>query len=121
MSRAFHRLFAWSAIVAFVGTFGLGAVTIGHFGPDDDSACLQTDSTVGHHATQIEAPIAGHAPTHCPFCHWQRMVGGANTVSSQQPGSPLAPVALAIPLVSRAVGSSAVKERPSRAPPSNRA
>jgi hypothetical protein len=103
--------------VAFVGTFVMPMVSSQHRGLDDDAACGQPSFLIGHPVTQIESVIEGSPPEHCPFCHFQRAMGGA---------SPSAATALAHPVIvapaacsaARHVRSVAHDERPSRAPPS---
>ena len=117
MVLGFRRLLAWSAILAFAGTFGLGAGTFGHYGPDDDAACRQDARAAGHSGPRLQNASTIPSPTHCPFCHWQRMVSGASIVSADFSAAPLDPVDTVLALATRTVGSAAVDERPSRAPP----
>jgi hypothetical protein len=117
MSLALRRLLAWSAIVAFTGTFGLGAGSLGHAGPDDDAACRQEAPSGGPAHAEFSPAATVPVPTHCAFCHWQRMVSGASTVAVNLSAASLDPIAVVVALTTRAIGSAAVDERPSRAPP----
>jgi hypothetical protein len=117
MTPVGHRLRAWTALVAFLGGLGLPFLNARHFGADDDTACGQVSIFNGHTQQQVDAAPAPVPRDHCALCHWQRAVGGA---------APSAPVAscstpesnrlLPAP-ATRGVGSAAVQERPSRAPP----
>ena len=118
MLVARRRLLAWCAILAFTGTFGLGAGMVGHSGPDDDAACFGSAPTDGHPRVQFETATAAPAPTHCPFCHWQRTVGGGSILSADLAVAQFDPIDIVAAVTTRAIGSTAVDERPSRAPPS---
>jgi hypothetical protein len=113
-----RRLRAWVALATFTVTFGFGAVTIGHFGPDDDAACGQAAMVDGHPRMQFEAVKLAVPATHCPFCHWQRVVSGASLTSASAALFPLEPLARVIPPASRVGSSDALDSRPSRGPPS---
>lgn len=117
MLSSFQRARAWLAIVAFTATFGLGLSASVHFGPNDDAACGEPSLAAGHVAPQFETAKAVPAATHCPFCHWQRVLSGASVVAADHAVIPLTALGLSIAPASRSVGSTAVDERPSRAPP----
>ena len=112
-----RRLRAWVALLTFTATFGFGALTVGHFGPEDDSACGQTALVGGHPRMQFEAVKLTVPGTHCPFCHWQRVVSGANLPSIDTGLFPLEPLARVIPAASRVGRSNALDGRLSRGPP----
>jgi hypothetical protein len=113
----FRRLRAWVALVTFAATFGFGVVTVGHFGPEDDAACGQVGLVDGHPRTQFEAVKLSGPATHCPFCHWQRVVSGANLASVTTALFPLERLARVIPSASRVGGSDVLDSRLSRGPP----
>jgi len=117
MSPTFRRLLAWCALLAFTVTFGLGAGMLGHSGPDDDAACQPGLPTGAHAGVQVTAATETTPPTHCPFCHWQRTVGGGQVVVADLAVAPLHPLDTLVAIATRAIGSTAVDERPSRAPP----
>src|SRR4029079_18697326 len=105
MPLALRRFLASLAILAFTGTFGMGAGIVGHGGPDDDAACRQTVGTGAHTRAQLETAAPTSTPTHCPFCHWQRMVSGASIVSADLSAVSLDPIDIVIALSTRAFGS----------------
>lgn len=118
MVSSFRRLRAWLAIAAFTATFGLGLSASAHFGPDDDAACGQTVVVMGGHSSvQFETPKRVPAPTHCPFCHWQRAVSGASIASAGAAIVQFDDADLLLPPAGRHTRPSVVDERPSRAPP----
>jgi hypothetical protein len=116
MASSGRRLRAWVALVAFSSMFGLGLATTGHF--NDDTACGETSLVAGHLTTGFTTPTPAPVTAHCPFCHWQRAVSGAAAVSADGAVVTLEAVELARPSSTRAVASTAVADRPSRAPPS---
>src|SRR5262245_13014501 len=97
MVTMLRRACAWVAIVAFLGTFGLGAVTPGHLGPDDDAAC--GTPTAAHPRLQFESVKAPINTTHCPFCHWQRAVSGAHVSAVEVGVSSMEPAACLLPAI----------------------
>lgn len=112
-----RRLRAWVALLTFTATFGFGVVTVGHFGAEDDAACGQVTLVDGHPRMQFE-PVKLSAPaTHCPFCHWQRVVSGAHLVSIGTGLFPLEPLARVIPPASRVGDADSLDGRLSRGPP----
>ena len=120
MSVSLQRFRAWAALLAFSGTFGLGLVTVGHFGPDDDAACGQTALVSGHPGVQFETVKVASPATHCPFCHWQRAVSGARVASAHAAIAPLLPINLALAVATRALGSTAIDAQSPRGPPQER-
>jgi hypothetical protein len=117
MPSGFRRVLAWCALFAFTGTFGLGAETFGHSGPDDDAACRQELLTAGHPGTQFATATTVPVPTHCPFCHWQRMVSGATIASAAGIVNPLGPIETLNPVSNWSTGSTALDLQSSRGPP----
>jgi hypothetical protein len=118
MAPLLRRLCAWTALVTFSVAIGLGRMVVGHGGPDDDAACAPVAVAPGHShsTTQFEAPQ--HAPaTHCPFCHWQRAVGGASAATLQATIFALKPVEWALPTGPGLPRSSALDAHLSRGPP----
>jgi len=116
MASPFQRLRAWIAIAAFSAAFGVGLSTSIHFGPGDDAACGEVGAG-GHRDPLFETTKAIPSAEHCPFCHWQRVVSGAAVPAVENASIRLSEAGSAAAFASRNIGSSAVDERPSRAPP----
>ena len=117
MASLSQRLRAWAALVTFTVTFGLGVMTLGHLGPEDDAACGPVGSVAGHPRAQFEAVKLATAAAHCPFCHWQRVVGSASLAAISAGFFELQPLARVVPPSSRAAGLDAIDGRLSRGPP----
>src|SRR4051794_30343236 len=96
MVSGVRRLFAWAALVAFATTFGLGASALGHSAGADDLLC-EPGVASGHASPQIGIVKTTTVPTHCPFCHWQRVVGGASLAASMAGVAELHPAARVSP------------------------
>jgi hypothetical protein len=118
MAPLLRRASAWTALLGFVVAIGLGRMVVGHTGPDDDAACVPVAVAAGHShsTTQFEAPRNAPA-THCPFCHWQRAVGGSTTLTLQANTFALEPVEWALPAGSSLPRSAALDAHLSRGPP----
>ncbi len=112
-----RSLCAWVALLTFTVTFGFGAMTLGHSGPEDDAACGQSGVVNGHPRVQFEAVKLAVPAAHCPFCHWQRVVSGASLAATNTGFFHLEPLARVIPPESRAGQPDALDGRPSRGPP----
>ena len=112
-----QRVRAWAALFSFTATFGFGVLTAGHFGPEDDAACGPAPSTLGHPRVQFEAVKLAAATAHCPFCHWQRVVGSASLASISAGFFELQPLARVVSSASRAASLDAIDSRLSRGPP----
>jgi hypothetical protein len=120
MAKVLRRLSAWTALLTFSATFGLGWMVVGHQGFDDDADCkpaVVTDAHA-HSAAQFETPRKALG-SHCPVCHLQRAVGGATTVSVQANIFTLEPVELVLTSGARLPRSAALDAHLSRGPPSN--
>jgi len=117
MISSFRRIHAWATTVAFVATLAFSLTASGHFDRDDDTGCGQVALVTGHPITQFQNTKSPATSAHCPLCHWQRAVGGASVAPTASVVAELQ--ALSLPFAPRdlAGGSSAVEERPSRAPP----
>jgi hypothetical protein len=79
-------------LVSFSAAFGLGVLTPGHFGPEDDAACAQDAARSVHSRVQFESVHPTAAGAHCPFCHWQRLVGGSGLVAISSVHAVLEPI-----------------------------
>jgi hypothetical protein len=117
MSSSLLRLRAWIGLIAFSGTFGLGLLSPGHLGADDDAACGQTGFLNGHPRLQFETVKPTPGATHCPICHWQRAVSMARVASAEAWIFILNPVDAIQSRLSRTVASAIVDPRLSRGPP----
>jgi hypothetical protein len=111
------RLRALLALAAFVGTFSLPLISVGHLAFDDDRACGSIE-LAGYGADARFAPAQAPIPqNHCALCHWLRAVGGASTSDVSvtrvwlERGDIAAPVVLTQPV------RPALTHGPSRAPP----
>jgi len=111
-----QRFRAWVALAAFVATFGFGTLDIGHLGPDDDAAC-GASALPGHPKAQFETVKIAPPVTHCPFCHWQRVVSGGHPGAVGAQVSPLEPVALVLPPASQLSEAAPLDGYLSRGPP----
>src|SRR6478672_9721701 len=117
MVSGVRRLFAWAALVAFGATFGFGPVMPGHSGGDDDPAC-NIGLTSVHSSVQFETVKAPTSAAHCPFCHWQRVVGSASLASAIGPAVQFQPVDRVPLSISDTVPSVYLAANPPRGPPS---
>lgn len=93
----------------------------GHSGADDDSACRPVTAANGHsHSTaQFESPQKTSPTSHCPFCHWQRAVGGATAGTLHAHNVTLDSVECILIAGPRLPRSAALDAHLSRGPPSN--
>jgi hypothetical protein len=119
MTPVGHRVRAWVALLAFLGGLALPFLNSKHFGADDDAACGQVSLYSGHTRLEFRAEPPPAPRDHCALCHWQRAVGGASPASPLAAFSNLAPDALRPVPATRVAGASAVRQRPSRAPPAS--
>ena len=116
MTRQFR---AWIAIAAFVGGLALPWLGQSHEWFDDDAACGQTTYLGSNSPTQLTTATKAAVPlSHCPYCHWQRAVGGATVSAIQTPLPWLEFVELAAVPSAPHVRTSPDQHGPSRAPPS---
>lgn len=80
MALLARRAYGWVALLAFCASLGAGWAASSHLSPGDDAQCGVVD-VAGHPVSQFEAvktaPVAGH----CPYCHLQRVVGGAGLIA----------------------------------------
>jgi hypothetical protein len=118
MPSSLLRLRAWISLIFFSGTFGLGLLSPGHPGADDDAACGQAAFLNGHPRVQFETVKPAPETTHCLICHWQRTVGVARVASAEASIFRLNPVDVMQFASSRTVVSAIVDPRLSRGPPS---
>ena len=117
MADAFRwRFRACVTLCAFAATLVL-PFSASHAWLNDDTAC---EPAVSAAPLQVSAASTPAPVRHCPYCHWQRVVGGAAVASIHadlpwldvvEPND-LAPV---VPIESRSI-----QHGPSRAPPSLR-
>jgi len=117
LSPFLRRLQAWVGLVAFATTFGLGVLTSGHLGLEDDAACgglVGLGTKAPAVAAAVKSPLS---PTHCPFCHWQRVVRNAGLPSVDAGISPLEPLTNVAPPASHPGTSATLDGRLSRGPP----
>ncbi len=118
MASLLRRACGWVALLAFCAAFAQGAWTTGHSGPEDDAACGQADLANAHPKVQFEAVKLAPIATHCPFCHWQRVVRAADFAGLGNHGQFLQPLDRVLPRGARPVRAAAVDDRFSRGPPS---
>jgi len=88
MVSLLRRLVALGAIVTFLFAAGIGPLIPGHLGPSDDAACGTDPLVGGNRQIREDAVERTSTPTHCPFCHLQRVVGGADLVVRISSGAP---------------------------------
>lgn len=120
MAQLLRRVSAWTALIAFSATLGLGWMVVSHQGLDDDTACQPAVVTDAHAHSSAQFESARKDPgSHCPVCHLQRAVGGATTVSVQANIFTLEPVELVLTSGARLPRSAALDAHLSRGPPSN--
>jgi len=117
MASSLQRLRAWIGLIAFSGTFGLGLLSPGHLGADDDTACGQTGFLNGHPSVQFETVKPTPEATHCPICHWQRTVSIARVASAEAWIFQLNPVDALQSALSRSLPSTVIDPQLSRGPP----
>jgi hypothetical protein len=120
MSSLVRRVCAGLALVTFLGGFGLGTLTPGHLGLEDDAACRPLALSGSHPVLQLEAVPRAPSAGHCTFCHWQRIVGGADLGALSLGQVSLEPVERILPLGQQPGRSPAVDHHLSRAPPAFR-
>ena len=120
MASLLQRTCAWAVLVTFSAAFGLGALASGHAGPDDDAACGQVALASGHPHVQFEAVKQTPPATHCPFCHWQRVVSGADFMPVDAGSDPLRAVNRILPPGPADLRSVALDDCWSRGPPADR-
>jgi hypothetical protein len=113
---AARRALAWVVLATFAATFGFGTTVPGHTGGDDDAAC-NPGASAAHPVSQIERVKPPSAPAHCPFCHWQRVVGGASLDAGLSAAQPLESVQRITSAAAGLVPSVSLTDRASRAPP----
>ena len=121
MASLFRRFSAGVALIAFLAGLGLGTLTPGHFGADDDAACGQVAVAAAHPSIQFEAVRPGPPAGHCAFCHWQRVVGVADLAALSSWSVTLEPAHRVLPTGVDAPRSLASDNHLSRGPPSLRA
>jgi hypothetical protein len=114
----FQRVSAWVALAAFSLTLGLATSTLGHVGPTDDAACDPGSGQGRHAQVQLESATPTTVPRHCPFCHWQRVMGGVDFAALAANPAPLEPLGRVLPPAARAALSDSSDEHLSRGPPS---
>ena len=117
MALGTRRACARVALLAFCAAFAQGAWTTGHNGPEDDAACGQVDLANSHLKVQFETVKLAVPATHCPFCHWQRVVRGADFADLGHDGQVLEPLGSVLPTGPRPVPAAATDDRFSRGPP----
>jgi hypothetical protein len=120
MAQFLRRVSAWTALITFSATFGLGWMVAGHEGLEDDTACKPAAviDAHAHSSAQFESPRKSLG-SHCPVCHLQRAVGGATPVSVQANIFTLEPVERVLTFGPRLPRSAALDAHLSRGPPSN--
>jgi hypothetical protein len=120
MVSGVRRLFAWAALVAFMATFGFGPVIPGHAAGDDDAGC-NLGAVAGHDSAQFETVKPAVTASHCPFCHWQRVVSSASLGSAVGAVIELQPADRVPAATSDRIPSVCLSGKPPRGPPSENA
>ncbi len=75
------RRHGWVTLAAFLIALALPFVAERHLLTEDDPDCSGPRFT-GHTRIQFEPVVPADHGTHCPFCHWQRSVGGSSPSAS---------------------------------------
>jgi hypothetical protein len=119
MASAARRALAWVVLATFAATFGFGAALPSHLSGDDDPACNPGTAT-GHNSSQFETVKASTSAAHCPFCHWQRVVGGAYLSSGVTGDTQLQSADAALPVSFDRASSIFPDDQSSRGPPPER-